>query len=84
MTISNITGIGGCIVKELVLAVVFTGLPPVLAVAIVAMLMTGDWRAFGLVILAAGLIGTGLAGYFHWRAKLRHQLLGESDDRRAA
>jgi hypothetical protein len=63
----------------------FTGLPPVLAVAIVAMLMTGDWRAFGLVMLSAGVIGAGLVGYFHWRATLRRRILGEpDDDRRAA
>src|SRR5688572_15246268 len=34
------------IVRERVLALVFTGLPPVLAVGIVALSMTGDWRAF--------------------------------------
>jgi hypothetical protein len=44
----------------------------------------GGLESVRLVILAAGLIGTGLVGYFHWRAKLRHQLLGESDERRAA
>jgi hypothetical protein len=71
-------------VRELVLALVFTGLPPVMAVAIVAMWMTGDWRAFGLVILSAGLIGAGLVGYFHWRDKLRRRILGESEDHRRA
>jgi hypothetical protein len=71
-------------VRKLALALVLTGLPPVLAVAIVAMWMTGDWRAFGLVILAAGLIGTGLVGYFHWRARLRRRILGEPDDSRRA
>jgi hypothetical protein len=71
-------------VRELVSALVFTGLPPVMAVAIVGMWMTGDWRAFGLVILLAGLIGTGLVGYFHWRAKLRRGILVEPDDHRRA
>jgi len=48
------------------------------------MWLTGDWRAFGLVILSAVLIGTGLAGYFHWRTKLRRRILGEPDDYRRA
>jgi hypothetical protein len=71
-------------VRQLILALVFIGVLPIIAVSMGAMWVTGDWRAFGLVILSVGLIGTGLAGYFHWRARLRHQLLGESDDHRRA
>ncbi len=70
--------------RELVLAFVSACIPPIVAVSIVAMWLTGDWRAFGLVILSAVLIGTGLAGYFHWRTKLRRRILGEPDDYRRA
>ena len=70
--------------KELILALVFTGVVPVVGVGIVAMWLTGDWRAFGLVILSAGLIGTGLVGYLHWRAELRRRIMGERDDSRRA
>jgi len=71
-------------VRELALALVFTSVLPVMAVGIMAMWLTGDWRAFGLVILSAGLIGTGVVGYFHWRAKLRRRILSEPDDYRRA
>jgi hypothetical protein len=42
-------------------------------------------RVVGLVILAVGLVGTGLVAYFDWRAKLRRQILRDAvDDRRIA
>ena len=84
VTSSPATKNGGRIVREMILALVFTSVLPVMAVGIMAMWLTGDWRAFGLVILSAGLIGTGLVGYFHWRAKLRRQISGESDEHRPA
>ena len=70
--------------KGRILALVLTSVPPVVAVSIVAMWVTGDLRTLGLVILSAGLIGTGLVAYFHWRAKLRRQILSESGDYRCA
>ena len=45
--------------------------------------LTGDVRAFGLVLLAAA-IGAGLVAYFNWRAKFRRQSLVEADDERRA
>ena len=47
------------------------------------MWLTGDVRAFGLVLLAAA-IGAGLVAYFNWRAKFRRRSLVEADDERRA
>jgi hypothetical protein len=41
-------------------------------------------RVVGLVILAAGLVGTGLVAYFDWRAKLLRQILRDAEDGRRA
>ena len=40
------------LVRELILAFVSAGIPPIVAVSIVAMWLTGDWRAIGLMILS--------------------------------
>jgi uncharacterized membrane protein len=47
--------------------------------------LTGDVRVFGLVGLAAAIVGAGLVGYFNWRARFRRQMIDEADhERRAA
>jgi hypothetical protein len=46
--------------------------------------LTGEVRVFGLVLLAAAIVGAALVGYFNWRAKFQHQILGEADDERPA
>ena len=47
--------------------------------------LTGDFRVFGLVGLAAAIVGAGLMGYFHWRTKLRQRILEDArSGRRAA
>ena len=46
--------------------------------------LTGDVRVFGLVLLAAAIVGAGLVGYFNWRAKCQHRVLTETDDERRA
>jgi hypothetical protein len=55
-----------------------------LTVGIGGVWLTGEVRVFGLVLLAAAIVGAGLVGYFNWRARFRRQILGESDDERRA
>jgi hypothetical protein len=55
-----------------------------LTVGIGGVWLTGEVRVFGLVLLAAAIVGVGLVGYFNWRAKLRRRILAESDDKRRA
>jgi hypothetical protein len=55
-----------------------------LTVGIGGVWLTGEVRVFGLVLLAAAIVGAGLVGYFHWRARFQRQILGEADDERRA
>jgi hypothetical protein len=55
-----------------------------LTVGIGGVWLTGEVRVFGLVLLAAAIVGVGLVGYFNWRAKLRRRILAEADDERRA
>jgi hypothetical protein len=68
--------------------VVFMVVIPIFAALAVFMggvWLTGELSLVGLVILAAGLVGTGLVAYFDWRAKLQRQILRDAeDDQRAA
>lgn len=50
-----------------------------LAVGTGGVWLTGDLRVFGLVGLAAAIVGAGLVGYFNWRAKLQRRILGEAE-----
>jgi len=56
-----------------------------LAVGIGGVWLTGELRVLILIILAAGLVGTGLVAYFDRRTRLHRQILRDAeDDRRAA
>ena len=47
--------------------------------------LSGDVRMFGLVGLAAAIVGGALMGYFEWRARLRRRTLEDvRSERRAA
>ena len=71
--------------KQLIATMVFSSVLLVVAVvAMVAMRLTGDWRAFDLVILSAVALGTGLVAYFDRRARVRHRILGEQENDRCA
>ena len=54
-----------------------------LTVGVGGVWLTGDVRVFGLVGLAAAIVGAGLVGYFNWRARFRRQIRDEADDEAA-
>jgi hypothetical protein len=43
-----------------------------------------DASVFGVVGIIAAMIGTGLVGYFNWRAKCQRRILSATDDKRRA
>lgn len=43
-----------------------------------AVWLTSDLRALGFVIMGVGVIASGLAAYFEWRANLPHRMLAET------
>ena len=45
-----------------------------LAIGLGAVSVTGDASVFGVVGIVAAIIGTGLVGYFNWRAKFRRRI----------
>ena len=55
-----------------------------LAIGLGAVWVTGDASVFGVVGIIAAMIGTGLVGYFNWRAKFRRRILSPTDDERRA
>ena len=55
-----------------------------LAVGLGAVWVTGDASVFDVVGIIAAMIGTGLVGYFSWRAKFRRRNLSATDDERRA
>ena len=55
-----------------------------LAVGLGAVWVTGDASVFGVVGIIAAMIGTGLVGYFNWRAKFRRRIPSATDDERRA
>ena len=67
--------------KQLIATMVFSSVLLVVAlVGIVAMRLTGDWRAFDLAILSVVVLGAGLVAYFDRRARLRHRIQGEQEN----
>lgn len=67
------------------LLVILAVMPIVAALTVIGgVWLMGDLRTFGLVGLAAAIIGAGLVGYFNWRAKFQRRILGEADSERHA
>ena len=56
----------------------------VLIAGTVAVWLTGETRAFGLVALSVAIVAPMLVVYFNWREKLRQRMLDDRQEYRKA
>jgi hypothetical protein len=70
--------------ETVAIVLAFISLFVVLIAGSIAVWLTSEVRAFGLVVLPTAIVAGLLVVYFDWRAKLHKRLMADRDDHKRA